>query len=478
MSKQKIKDISLFWALVPIVVMLGLISIGYFVYNVRAEPMILIGTATAAIIARFHGHTWDDTLDSICSKISEALPIILIVASIGFLIGAWMISGTIPIMIYYGLRFIDPSYFYVSAFLLGAFVSVCTGTSWGSMGTVGVALMGIAIGLNMSLPIAAGAVVSGCWFGDKCSPLSDSTNMAALAAGANLYEHIAHLLWTTGPGFIICCVVYSLVGFTSDISAGVESESMLALISDLEQCYNFNIALFLPPIIVLYGSITKRPVIPMLFLSTAVAVVLALTLQNFTLASVGETLVNGFRLSMLPASVNVSTFSPDVARLLERGGAVSMFSSFVTVFSAFSFAGAMSVGGSLKLVINRLTTIVKSTFQLILVTMISTVTICACTSNGTLPLLLSGEAFKEEYRKRGLASTNLSRTLEDSGTVVEPIIPWTASAVYCVAMTGVATLDYLPWAFLCYTGMLFAMLWGATGIGIAKLPKQQLAMQN
>nr|WP_235166965.1 Na+/H+ antiporter NhaC family protein [Serratia fonticola] len=196
--------------------------------------------------------------------------------------------------------------------------------------------------------------------------------------------------------------------------------------------------------------------------------ILALVFQEFSASSVGESVVSGFKLSMIEEG-NVSALSSDVSRLLERGGAISMFSSFVTVFSAFSFAGAMSATGSLHTVIHALTKGVKSTFRLVLTTIATTFIICACTANGTLPLLLCGDAFKDEYRKRGLAAKNLSRTTEDAGTVVEPIIPWSASGVYCATMLGVSTLDYLPWAILCYSGVIFALLWAATGIGIAKL---------
>lgn len=460
------KPLSFFWSVLPMVVMLGGISIGYFIFNIRAEPMLLMGTATASFIAIAHGYTWDDILKSICNKISEALPVILIVASIGFLIGAWMISGTIPMMIYYGLKWINPQYFYISAFMLGALISVCTGTSWGSIGTVGIAMIGVAIGLDVSLPVAAGAIVSGCWFGDKLSPVSDSTNMAALAAGVNLYSHIGHLLWTTGPGFILCCIIYSYMGMGINATSNAP-ENIANLMNSIGQIYNFNILLLLPPIIVLYGSLSKKPPIPMLFLSTSVAMILALAFQTFTASSIGESVVSGFKLSMLTGD-NIPPLSSDVSRLLERGGAISMFSSFVTVFSAFSFAGAMSSTGSLRIVINALTKGVTSTFSLITTTIITTFTICACTANGTLPLLLCGDAFKDEYKKRGLAAKNLSRTTEDAGTVVEPIIPWTASAVYCATMLGVATIDYLPWAILCYSGIIFALLWAATGIGIAK----------
>ncbi|MBU2674456.1 MULTISPECIES: Na+/H+ antiporter NhaC [Hafnia] len=464
-SKNR-RKLSFFWSVLPMIVMLGGISIGYFIFNIRAEPMILMGSAVASFIAIGHGYTWDDILKSICAKISEALPVILIVASIGFLIGAWMVSGTIPMMIYYGLQLINPQYFYISAFLLGALISVCTGTSWGSIGTVGVAMIGVAIGLNVSLPIAAGAIVSGCWFGDKLSPVSDSTNMAALAAGVNLYSHIGHLLWTTGPGFILCCFIYSYMGMSIDTSINTP-ENIVNLMTSIGNIYHFNLFLLLPPVIVLYGSLSKRPPIPMLFLSTLISMILALVFQEFSASSVGESVVSGFKLSMIEGNT-VSAISSDVSRLLERGGAISMFSSFVTVFSAFSFAGAMSVTGSLHTVIYALTKGVKSTFRLVLTTIITTFTICACTANGTLPLLLCGDAFKDEYKKRGLAAKNLSRTTEDAGTVVEPIIPWSASGVYCATMLGVATLDYLPWAILCYSGIIFALLWAATGIGIAK----------
>ncbi|WP_409309751.1 Na+/H+ antiporter NhaC [Pectobacterium sp. B1J-3] len=457
---------SFFWSLFPMVIMLGAISIGYFVFNIRAEPMILMGTAAASFVGIAYGYTWNDILKSICNKISEALPVILIVASIGFLIGSWMVSGTIPMMIYYGLEVINPQYFYISAFFLGALISVCTGTSWGSIGTIGIAMIGVAIGLNVSLPLAAGAIVSGCWFGDKLSPVSDSTNMAALAAGVNLYSHIGHLLWTTVPGFILCCIVYSYMGLNID-SSGSTPDSITVLMTSIAEIYHFNILLILPPLIVLYGSLTKKPPVPMLFLSTLVSMILALVFQTFSSSSVGEAVVSGFKLTMADG-VDVSALSSELPRLLERGGAISMFSSFVTVFSAFSFAGAMSATGSLHTVIQALTKGVKSTFRLVLTTILTAMTICACTANGTLPLLLCGDAFKEEYKRRGLATKNLSRTTEDAGTVVEPIIPWSASGVYCATMLGVATLDYLPWAILCYSGVIFALLWAATGIGISR----------
>ncbi|VTR24464.1 Sodium/proton antiporter [Serratia fonticola] len=231
---------------------------------------------------------------------------------------------------------------------------------------------------------------------------------------------------------MLCHIQLYGMGIDASISA---PENIVKLMTSIGHVYHFNPLLLLPPVIVLYGSLSKKPPIPMLFLSTSVSMILALVFQEFSASSVGESVVSGFKLSMIEEG-NVSALSSDVSRLLERGGAISMFSSFVTVFSAFSFAGAMSATGSLHTVIHALTKGVKSTFRLVLTTIATTFIICACTANGTLPLLLCGDAFKDEYRKRGLAAKNLSRTTEDAGTVVEPIIPWSASGVYCATMLG------------------------------------------
>lgn len=465
------KELSFFMAALPILGMIVFLGIGYITLGLRAEPMILLSAALAAIIAKFHGYSWNDTLHAIVDKLAKAMPAILILISVGFLIGSWMLGGTIPMMVYYGLKYIDPSYFYVSAFLLTALVSTCTGTSWGSAGTIGVALMGVAIGLNLSMPIAAGAVLSGAYFGDKLSPLSDSTNLASIAAGSTLYGHIAHMLWTTGPGFIICCIVYTYIGVSQHIGHIETPERITQIISSLENTFNFNLLVILPPVIILACSIARKPTIPVLFVASALAMFNGVVFQGFTLNQACEAVIGGFKLSMIANQELVATFPADVARLLERGGMIAMMSTLVICFCAFSFAGAMSVANSLQIVINKFLAGVKSVFGLITTTLFSTVLICSITSNGQLSVLLPGEMFKEKFKQFGLAPTNLSRTAEDAGTVVEPILPWTAAGVYMATMLGVPTLEYLPWAFLNYTGMIFALIWAATGIGITKLNK-------
>ena len=194
-------------AIIPIISMVLLLGIGYGVYGLRAEILMLISAGIAGIIALKLGYTWEDMMDSIVGKLSKTMPAILILIIVGVLIGSWMIGGTIPMMVYYGLKIIDPKFIVITSFFVTSFVSICTGTSWGSAGTIGVALMGVAAGMGMPLPIVAGAIVSGAYFGDKMSPLSDTTNLAPIAAGTTLYEHIQHMLYTTGPAFILSSIV-------------------------------------------------------------------------------------------------------------------------------------------------------------------------------------------------------------------------------------------------------------------------------
>ncbi len=466
------KELSFFMAVLPIASMILFLGVGYITLGLRAEPMILLSAAVASIIAYFHGYSWNDILDAIVEKLAKAMPAILILISVGFLIGAWMIGGTIPMMVFYGLTYIDPSYFYVSAFLLTALVSTCTGTSWGSAGTIGVALMGVALGLNLSLPVAAGAVLSGAYFGDKLSPLSDSTNLAAIAAGTSLYQHVGHMLWTTGPGFIVCCVIYTYIGMSQHIGHIDAPERIIQITNALDGSFNFNFLVILPPVLVLAGSFLRLPTIPVMFLASALALFNATVFQGFGLSDTCEAVIGGFKLSMIANQDLVASFPPDVARLLERGGMNAMMGTLVICFCAFAFAGSMSVANSLQIVIGKFLSGVKTVFGLIATTLVSTLLICGITSNGQLSVLLPGEMFKDTYRKFGLDPKNLSRTAEDAGTVVEPILPWTAAGVYMATMLGVPTLEYLPWAFLNYTGMIFALLWAATGIGIAKLKMQ------
>lgn len=469
-NKTQKRKPTFFEAFLPIVAMLVILTYGKGIKGYNTEPLLLLVAAVAAIIAFRVGVTWNEIQEEITLKIAKGMPAIMILVIVGALVGTWMASGTIPMMIYYGVQLVDPQWMLVTSFLITAVVSVVTGTSWGSVATMGVALMGIASTLGVSLPATAGAVVAGSYFGDKLSPLSDTTNLAPISAGSELYEHIYHMLYTTVPATIISLVIYGFVGSNATVSGAVNSASVSKMLTQLDAMYSFNILLVLPVIIVLAGSLLKKPTIPVMLLSTVIAGLEALFIQNITLKNVLASTVGGFKVSMITAQgFNAAQAAPEVVKLLNRGGMSGIMGTTLLVFCAFCFAGIMSKAGCLDVVLEKILSVAKSTGALISATVGSCIVMGLTTGNSYLSILVPGEMFREAYKARGLAAKNLSRTLEDSGTVFVPLVPWSAAGAYMTSCLGVETLDYAPWAILCYAGFMIAIFYGFTGIGIAKL---------
>ncbi len=467
-TKEKTKPSTL-QAISPLVIMIVLLTIGVGFLKLRAEPIILICTIITSMIAKTLGYTWEELQRGIIEKISSALPATLILWSVGLLIGSWMFCGTVPMIIYYGVQIISPRFLYVTAFLITAVLSTVTGTSWGSAGTIGVAIMGIAQGLNMNLAITAGAVVAGSYFGDKLSPFSDTTNLAPLAAGSELYDHIKHMLYTTVPAAIVSIIVYLIAGLSSKTSLA-SADSVNIIQSQLSGIYNWNIILLLPVIIMLAGSILKFPTLPTMVVNSLISVVIGIFVQGFSLKDGFASMINGFDIGMTGFNGKIIE---DIATLINRGGAVSMTTTTILVFCSMGFAGIMSVSGMLDVVLDAILSRVKSTFGVVISTIVSCFTVAFVTGNSYLSILIPGELFKKVYLERNLHPKNLSRTLEDSGTVLVPLIPWSAAGAYMAATLGVETLTYLPWAVLNYTGIIFAIIWAITGIGITKISEEE-----
>ena len=461
-------------ALIPVVAMLLVLFIGKGVLGFSTEPLLIIVACVAAFVAWRVGCTWDEMLDEISQKIAKGMPAILILITVGAMVGTWMASGTIPMMIYYGVQIVSPTWLLVTAFLITCLVSVATGTSWGSVATMGVALMGIASALGVNPAATAGAVIAGSYFGDKISPLSDTTNLAPLAAGSNLYEHIGHMFWTTVPATIVSLVVYAIVGLNANTAAGATSEAVTNMMAQLDQMYDWNILILLPVILVLAGSLLKLPTIPVMILSTVVAGMEGIFIQGISLGNVLTSTVSGFNVTMITRpGFDAANAAFEVTKLLNRGGMNGIMSTTLLVFCAFCFAGIMSRAGCLEVILKAILSVAKTTGSLILATVISCITMALTTGNSYLSILIPGEMFRDAYKERGLHPKNLSRTLEDAGTVFVPLVPWSAAGAYMTATLGVETLDYLPWAILCYIGFIFAIIYGYTGIGIAKLPKEE-----
>lgn len=457
-------------AFLPIIVMLLLLAIGYGVYGLSPEPLLILASIFAGVIALRVGVNWNEMMHGIREKLDMAMPAILVLISIGILIGSWMISGTIPMMIYYGLELINPQFIVLIAFIVSAIISIVTGTSWGSAGTVGVALMGIATGLGASLPATAGAIVSGAYFGDKLSPLSDTTNLAPIAAGSELYEHIKHMLYTTVPAAIVAMIVYTIAGFNLSANAVATPEVMNIMLQTLADIFHWNIILLLPPAIVLYGSITKKPTLPTIIFSSFVAAIIAKFYQDFAITDIFAATVTGFDVSMInKPDFNAETVIFEVTRLVNQGGMQSMTSVILIAFSAFAFAGIITKAGALEVIMDALLKIVKKTGDLILSTVASCITMALVTGNSYLSIIVPGELFKETYQKKNLHAKNLSRTLEDSGTVIVPLVPWSSAGVYMAGVLGVSTISYAPWAIVCYLGFIVAIISGYTGFGIERI---------
>ena len=460
-------------ALLPLFTLGGLLILCAVFLELNGQLLVLVilaAATVAGIVALRHGSTWDDIQRATGERFASVLPVILILLAIGMLIGTWVVSGTIPLIVYWGIRLVRPDLLALAAFLATAIMSLCTGTSWGSAGTVGVALMGMAGALHAPLPIVAGAVVSGAYFGDKMSPLSDSTNICAMGAGVPLYRSIRHLLYTAIPSFTACVIVYALVSRLSLVGRGELPQSARMILSDIESAFSLSWLSVIPLIVVLWGIMRRYPPALAIVLSSAVAIVMAITVQRITPLAALTSAVGGAKVEMLNVHV---TPGAQFVTLVQRGGLDSMAPTLIVVLAAFLLAAAMEVSGALSMLIGRMLAGVTSVFRLIAATMASGATMIALTSHGGVTALVIGGLFQPAYKERGLAPENLSRSLEDSVTITEPLMPWTVSAIFMATTLGVPTAAYAPWAVFCYGGPVFSLLIAAlyrrTGFGIKPL---------
>lgn len=460
MKKTK-KQPSLSVSMLPIIVSIILLTYGVGVVKANAAIMLLIISIFTTAIAIFVlGYSWDELLEKgIRPTIDRAMGAILILMMVGPLVGAWLISGTIPYFIYLGLHILTPKIFLVSATFLCIISSVMTGTSWGTAATMGVALMGVAYGLGIPLPIAAGAIVVGSYFGDKISPISDTTILASATAEVDIFDHIKSMMWTTLPALIISLVVYQIFSF--HITGSIDYTKINALASGIATTFKLNPLLLLPPIIVFYLSYKKVPSIPALWVGTVTAMILAWTIQGSNFKDVINVMYSGG---------NFKTPLPQLNNLLNRGGITSMISSIATVFMAYIFAGEMEYTGMLNKILNSIkeTFIKGKTGNLILATSLTGIITSLVTGNSYLSIIVPGRLYLPVFKDFKIKRNVLSRTTEDSGTVVAPLVPWSAAGVYMTATLGVPVLSYLPWAIMCYAGFIIAWIYGYTGKAIWK----------
>lgn len=466
------KSPSYYQSLFVIGTSLLIMIVGTIIFKLSSEILMCIIAMFAAIEAYRLGYTWKELEDAISERMGKTVPVLLIIWIIGMVVGSFIFSGTIPMMIFYGLKMINPSWVIFSAFITCIVFSVATGSSWSSAGTAGVAFIGVAAGLGVPLHITAGAVIAGAIFGDKLSPLSETTNLAPLCAGANLYDHIKSMLWTTIPPTIIAGIIYLIVGSKYSVSGGGLPDSTIAMINGLNSIYKWNIILIIPFVIILVGALVKKPPVPTLFIAVLSALALGTFYQGFPLAEGFKTTVNGFNIS----KIYQEELPVSVLTLLNRGGMKSMAGVVIIVFCGYTFAAIISKAGFLDKVFGPVIVKIKTPTQLIISTLGTVLLIFLATGNSYVAFILVPELYRRKYAELAIAPMVMSRSLEDVGTVCGALIPWTGSAVFYASTLGVSIYGsdgYALWTFLPYLSPLFAILWAITGIGVYKLSEEQ-----
>ncbi|SHI39526.1 transporter, NhaC family [Dethiosulfatibacter aminovorans DSM 17477] len=459
-------------ALSCIVFMFAAIGIGKGIFKFGIQQLLLLSAAYAAVLGKRLGYSYQEMEEGISEKLKQSMPTMYIIMTVGIVVGTWIYSGTVPMMIYYGLKLISPSLFLVTAFIIVGIVSTATGTAWGSTATAGVALMGVASQMGIPLGMAAGAIIAGGVFGDKMSPLSDTTNLAPMVSGAELFEHIRHMFYTTIPAAIISLVVYFAVGSRfAGMEAG-NSESVGLLMANLDAMYNWSILLMLPVAIILVGSMKKMPTVPLMLLSSVVAVILGATIHGFALGDGVSAMVSGFNVNMVAAKgLNPDTIIAPVLKLANRGGIKSMMNIVITIICGYSFAGIIEKIGCLEAIMELFSAKISKVWQLIGVTIIGSLVMVFTAGVASVAFIMIGTLLKDTYKKMGLHAKNLSRTLEDSATMWLPFVPWGASGIFYMEVLGVDVAHYGIWAISCYLGIVMSMFCAFTGFGIARIGK-------
>ena len=459
-------------SLSSILILVFFIVVGCLLMKLRIEMMLILASIGAAVLAIRLGMTWEEIEQAISQKIMQAIPVLLLMISIGLVISSFMFSGSIPLLLYYGIKWINPEFLYVSAMVVCMITSLATGTSWGSIGTMGVSMMGIAAGLELRLDITAGACLCGAIFGDKLSPMSESTNLAPLCAGSTLYQHIYSMLWTTIPGTIIAFIVFYMMGM--DISAAGSSipENAVKTMTQLDSIYDWNLILLLPFFIILIAAIKKVPPVPTMLAASLTAITLGVFWQGFDLVQGVAAGVNGFKVNMIFSD----PVGKDIQTLLNRGGMKSMIGVILVVFFGYSYAAIVTKTGMLEIALRPILKGIRSTFSLVVSTLVIMFTLFAAVGSFYAPCLITCDMFRNIYIERGIRLNVLSRSIEDIGTIIGQFLPWSASGMFYASSLGLPIFGdggYAAWCIIGYASPIMALICAATGIGIFKMTSEE-----
>jgi Na+:H+ antiporter, NhaC family len=445
---------------------------------------LLFSGALAASIGIYYGSKWKNIIEGIANSIRSIVPAIIMLLLIGSLAGTWLISGIIPTMIYYGLQILNPTIFLFATAIITAIVSLATGSSWSTIATVGIALLGIGTAIGLPLGLIGGAIISGAYFGDKMSPLSETTNMAAAISGVDLFDHIKYMMYTTIPSFIITLILFLAIGcyFTTEIS----SEQINQALDIIAKKFTITPWLFLVPVTVIFMIIKKVAAIPSLFFGTLLGGIFAILFQPeivVEVSGISTNSISSYYMGIINAMISDVNFTAvntnindifhvaeaDRSDLLKSGGMYGMLNTLLLIFCAMTFSGSIESTGLLKIIAEPIIKYAQNSGSLIATNASTCIFFNITTSDQYMSIVVPGRMFSDTYKAKGLAPENLSRTLEDSGTVTSVLIPWNSCGATQSAVLGVATLAYLPFCFFNILSPLMTITYAYLGIKIKKL---------
>lgn len=439
--------------------------IGILIYKVKLPTLLFFSWLIVVPFAYKVGLTYSDLQNGAFEMIRRGMEAIIIIMAVGALTGSWIASGTVPGLIYVGLKVMSPSFFLITSLFLCSMVSLATGTSWGTIATAGIACMGIGEGLGVPAGMTAGAVICGAYFGDKMSPLSDTTNMCPAVAGTDVMTHIKHMFYTTIPSYVITAIIFLVLGFKYG-SSNVDMSNVHAIMDSISGLYNVGFIAFIPAILVITLLIMKQSPVTSILLGAVVGIIIAVLYQGHPLNFAAGTLYSGFSGDFGNEFLN---------KLLNRGGIASMLQLATIMITGLGLGGMLRVSGILPAIVTKLTNYIKSVGSLIVTTLIIGYVGNAIGGSQSFAHVMTGTLMEPLFTQFKLKPENLSRALEDGGTMGAPIIPWTGSGVYCATMLQVPWSAYVPYCFLNFLCPVFSTIYGFTGYSMKKYSDEEIS---
>ncbi len=460
-------------ALTPLIFLVLLLAASVAIYGGDSsygpnQIVLLLATAVACLIGIKNGFKWAQLEEAMIHGISVSMGAIFILLAVGSLIGTWLMAGTVPTLIYFGLQILNPDWFYAAACLLSAIVAMSIGSSWTTAATIGVALMGIATGIGMNPAIAAGAVVSGAYFGDKISPLSETTNLAPAVSGSDLFDHIRHMLWTTVPSFVLALILFTILGFSGSSTA--EKVAVGSVQETIQATYDISIIHLLPLVALIVMAVKKVPAFPAIFIGALIGAVWAVIFQPDLLENVAGAndfvAITSVVWTAMFDGFSIVTGDDNMDKLLSGGGMSSMLNTTWLIMTALMFGAVMEKLGLLAVFVEKILASAKSSGSLITATITTAFGTNVVTADQYMSLVMTGRMYREEYERRGLENVNLSRALEDGGTITSPLIPWNTCGAYMAGVLLVSPFEYWYYAFFNLINPIMAIMFAYLGIKV------------